>query len=180
RSWDSLVNKLHSQNIKSKKRVNILMVQHPLERLISVYNDLFLGGEPLYKYDTAWRNKTNSSQSWDTRWREYWLPALYSTKRIHLKGLDDSLTPKKAVNFLKISYGLYDMANSTASNESFTFEDFVEHVIKSQELGYQQDQWIPSSLSCKVCNTEYDYVLLLENSSVELPYLLQKMGFDID
>ncbi|XP_050706853.1 uncharacterized protein LOC126992233 isoform X1 [Eriocheir sinensis] len=41
--------------------------------------DKYLGGAPLFQYDTAWRKATQGIETWDWRFAKYWLPALVST-----------------------------------------------------------------------------------------------------
>ncbi|CAL4073121.1 unnamed protein product [Meganyctiphanes norvegica] len=244
-SWKEQAKQLRKQKIKVGNDIFILSVRHPLERLFSAYKDKFLGGSPLYKYDSKWKNDTHSRQSWDQRWHNYWLPALISNHRLHsdnyqqrdtlmnkswstgynnsktslknsnmtanlMKQLLESNDYTKKANKLiaksstkwsavakylknnpKQQYSLQSMLrknfhaeytdlNQKYKNVSFTFEEFINHVIWTHDMGYGDYHWMPQSVLCDVCRRHTDYILHIESSSQEIPYLIKKLGFKID
>ncbi|CAL4152817.1 unnamed protein product, partial [Meganyctiphanes norvegica] len=111
-SWRMMSNNLRKQRIFPPDYVNIIAVRHPFERLLSAYKDKFLGGESISKYDEAWRSSSGSGESWNIRWRKYWLPALVSNGRIEM-----SPVLKTTITTLKMNRAIYLNNNNTNVDE---------------------------------------------------------------
>ncbi|CAL4098648.1 unnamed protein product [Meganyctiphanes norvegica] len=198
-SWIDLSEKLRQQNIKTAVNATLMTVRHPLARLVSMYIDKFLDGAPFSSY----QNHSLYEFSWDYRWRKYWMPALITNKRIsppttYFEGIrkardglltnirngitsDVGETENNLVTTILSSFGSDNvkLLGTHFSNASISFEEFVNQVIWSYENSVADHHWIPFSLDCNVCAEKYDYIIHLENSRTEVPYLLNKLGYNI-
>ena len=62
-------------------------------------------------------------------------------------------------------------------HSSFTFKDFLEHVIWSFELGIDDRHWARYHDLCGTCHYEYFYILHLNNMGKEGPDFFREVGY---
>ncbi|KAG7162730.1 uncharacterized protein LOC121873581, partial [Homarus americanus] len=60
-------------------------------------------------------------------------------------------------------------------NASFTFQDFLRHVVWTHNLGMMDRHWMTFTEDCEPCRRKYQYILRLENIAPEFNYLLQQV-----
>ncbi|XP_069998908.1 uncharacterized protein [Penaeus vannamei] len=197
-SWRKLKRKLRSKarsrrSSSSRRPVNALSVRHPLTRLKSAYRDKFLDGIPISNYDSAWRAKTQSNQSWKYRWEAYWLPALISrgdippsswlrARRMEMLTVSNPCTQTMFSNHgLSKRMGVeYRSQMSTLLQRfrkaSFSFEDFLRHILWSRDHGILDYHWAPQTCLCDACARQYDFILHTESVSQESKYMFADAG----
>ncbi|CAL4164976.1 unnamed protein product, partial [Meganyctiphanes norvegica] len=186
-SWREFSKSLLKQNFKANHRANIIQIRHPLDRLTSTYTDKFLGGEPIAAYTEQYRHDIDSGKNWATRWYSYWLPALISTGKLQateqfqnsVKKLINENTFYKKINAISTKAYTLDIKSvmNKFSNVSFTFEEFLRHVLWTKDLGLGDAHWIPQTELCNVCAGDFEYILKLENINEEIPYVLKTLNY---
>lgn len=155
--------------------VNAIVVRHPLSRLASAYRDKFLNGDPLHVYDAEWQKNIHSGENWKMRFNEYWLLALVS----------QGFLPETREIFEKTGGPLRRLlpANLTDvmerfMNASFTFNQFLQHVVWTYDHGIVNNHWMTYTRYCDPCRWKFDYILKLETIEEEFDYLLhQVLGY---
>ncbi|XP_069976113.1 uncharacterized protein, partial [Penaeus vannamei] len=194
-SWRRLLPGLSTKLSAGERRVSIVSVRHPLSRLVSAYRDKYLNGAPISAYDSAWRAATSSGQAWETRWASFWLPALVSRGDIapspwlserfesvrnvsnpcklsmlfNTGSLEEALVPHRE------NKGRY---KGLFYNASFSFPDFLHHVLWSRDHGLLDKHWTPQTCICNPCGEKYDYILHMENISQEARLVFDDVGID--
>ncbi|KAK4296666.1 hypothetical protein Pmani_030852 [Petrolisthes manimaculis] len=168
------------ENIKSVKPRAVISVRHPLRRLVSAYRDKYLGGLPLDIYTDTYREKRDLLESWYTRWYNYWLPALISSGRVTSERLyatynNHSSSFGKMHDLITTAYGDSDeieMLVKKFQKATFSFEQFVHHVLWTHELRLPDFHWLPVFNTCHPCYYHYDYVIHLETAMEDVRDLL--------
>lgn len=157
--------------------------------LFLLHRDKFLGGLPIRYYNTTFQKKTRSLQSWTTRWTYYWLPALISTGRIsptrllyHIKhkrsGAKASYSSGSMPRFVRKAYGHHNrLLMDTFMDTSFTFEEFLRHVVWTYNMGLQDWHWKTFYSRCQPCTYHYDYVVHLESAREDVYNILRSAHF---
>ncbi|XP_042883639.1 uncharacterized protein LOC122260443 [Penaeus japonicus] len=195
-SWRRLLPQLSSKWSAGQQRVSIVSVRHPLTRLVSAYRDKFLNGAPISAYDSTWKAATKSGQPWETRWALFWLPALVSRGDVKpslwlSKDRFDSV--RNVSNPCKLSL-LFDAGNLEEAlrpyqedvgrykerfyNASFSFPDFLRHVLWSRDHGILDRHWTPQTCICNPCGEKYDYIIHMENIERETRHVFDDIGID--
>ncbi|XP_042868452.1 uncharacterized protein LOC122250845 [Penaeus japonicus] len=173
--------------------LTVLSVRHPLSRLTSAYRDKFLGGKPISRYDASWRAETQSEQSWKYRWEAYWLPALISRgdiqpsswlklRRVKMLTVSDPCTQTMFSN-----HGLAKRMNQDYQSQmnkyidrfkgsSFSFEDFLRHILWSRDHGILDYHWAPQTCLCDMCTKRYDFILHTESATQESKHVFAAAG----
>lgn len=77
-------------------------------------------------------------------------------------------------NSLQLGYTFVDPIK-LFGNISFTFIDFLNHVLWTSKLGFVDHHWMTFTQICDPCRYKYKYILKLENIAEESRYLLQKV-----
>ncbi|XP_063610024.1 uncharacterized protein LOC134783946 isoform X2 [Penaeus indicus] len=192
-SWRKLKKKLRARRMVSRRPLTALSVRHPLARLKSAYRDKFLDGNPVSKYDSAWRAKTQSNQSWKYRWEAYWLPALISRGDIQPSPwLRDRRKKMLTVSnpCMQTLFSIHGIANKMGQEyrsqmgtyvkrfmkASFSFEDFLRHILWCRDHGILDHHWAPQSCLCNVCKKQYDFILHTESVTQESKHALAAAG----
>ncbi|XP_047492396.1 uncharacterized protein LOC125041462 isoform X1 [Penaeus chinensis] len=163
-SWRKLKKQLRARRLVSRRPLTALSVRHPLARLKSAYRDKFLNGNPVSKYDSTWRAKTQSKQSWKYRWKAYWLPALISRGDIQPSPwLRDRQKKMLRVSnpCMQTLFSTHSLANKMGleyrsqmgtyvqrfMKASFSFEDFLRHILWCRDHGIMDNHWAPQELN---------------------------------
>lgn len=181
--------------------------------------DKYLGGAPLLHYDAAWREATQSIETWGWRFAKYWVPALvsngalepsrelketldriskvYKTYMERYTGETGALLAKPspaeelfhgeaetfAVNQMLsagnsrayiTAFGKgYDLRELVPRfrNTSFTFSQFLRHVVWTHHAGVVDEHWQTFTEMCDPCRVKFDYILKLETIQEELQHL---------
>lgn len=66
------------------------------------------------------------------------------------------------------------------SNVTFSFRDFLLHVLWTFDHSIMDHHWAPQSCLCDPCGQHYDYLLHLENIRQEVRHVLDDMGVPQD
>ncbi|ROT82612.1 putative carbohydrate sulfotransferase 8-like [Penaeus vannamei] len=160
----------------------ILSVRHPLVRLTSAYRDKYLDGKPLHR-------TPEPKKTW-IWWRRYWFPALLSRGDIPpprwmtLEVRSTQTLPDPCQRVAKENMYVYLKARelekpwhqSRFQNTTFSFQDFLNHVLWTARLRQLDYHWAPQTCLCNPCKVRYDYVLHLENIGHELDHVLRDLG----
>jgi len=186
-TWLEYVTMLKKQNFEADHSVNMIQIRHPLDRLRSAYTDKFLGGEVISKYTQQYRSEIDGRQGWKSRWKSYWLPALLSTgqlpsnkefeEAVNKLRKDNSFYIKPKYAFEKAYNGNKKSSEKKYGNLSFTFEEFLRHVLWTKDLGLGDHHWVPQSELCNVCAGDFEYILKLENINQEIAYVLKTLKY---
>lgn len=190
------------------------------------FRDKFLNGKQLNKYNDEYRNITQSSDSWGSRFIKYWLPALTSEGLVERNGKFNETLRKirkvyqvlmnnyvsqtgvllanpfqtevkrydreemeVAMNMLFIgphfglaksfmnSYNFSDLVQQFM-NTSFTFNQFLRHVVWTHDMGMPNEHWMTYTEACDPCRMKFDYILKLETVQEEMQHLFSEvLGF---
>lgn len=85
------------------------------------------------------------------------------------KGLEDAVA---------FAYGnVTEQLKAHYGNVSFSFAEFLEFVVWSNEQGVPDNHWTPYSELCVPCNQDYQYILHLETIAQESEVLLDDVGY---
>ncbi|CAL4172802.1 unnamed protein product, partial [Meganyctiphanes norvegica] len=178
-SWKAYAKVLKKSDVysESEYRVNVLPVRHPFDRLKSAYTDKFLNGLPISNYNEAYKNSTASTESWMTRWDAYWLPVLISSGQVKEK----NKLFKEKISVRRFIGKKYEDQNKNLikkfSKASFSFLEFLNHVIWSYEHDLADRHWAAQYDVCKVCSNDYKYIIKLETSDEEIPYVIKQLNY---
>ncbi|XP_042883426.1 uncharacterized protein LOC122260289 [Penaeus japonicus] len=185
-SWRKLSQQLTEQTHTNRRPVSAILVRHPLSRLTSVYRDKYLDGSPISFYNREWRNRTGTTTMWKFYWSTYWLPTLVSSGRLDppknfLEGLKQGAGSDKShipgIRTLRDAviraFGhINDELMRRFNNAFFTFEEFLEFVVWTNNLGIVDVHWAPYTEQCLPCQKDYRYILHLETIQEESRILL--------
>lgn len=174
---------------------------------------------PLLQYDAAWREATQSGETWYKRFNKYWLPALVSTgvleqsqefnetldkinrvyktymehyasetgallakpspeeKQFHgeqetftVNQILSSGTSTAYITAFRMRYDLRELA-LRFRNTSFTFSQFLRHVVWTHGAGVADEHWETFTEMCDPCRVKFDYILKLETIQEEMQHL---------
>ncbi|KAK4322629.1 hypothetical protein Pmani_006606 [Petrolisthes manimaculis] len=155
-----------------------ISVRHPLRRLVSAYRDKYLGGLPIDAYNDTYRKKKYLIESWYVRWYNYWLPVLISSGRVSSEHLYATYNNHSSrFDFMHeliiTAYGGYDeILVKNFQKATFSFEQFINHVLWTHELKLPDFHWISVFKTCHPCFYHYDYVIHLETVKEDVRDLL--------
>lgn len=146
------------------------------------HRDIFLNGNPISRY----KDGTVSQGSGNKRhlWLAYWLPALVSRGDVERspwmaerrRVLKQESDPCHLTLKLKTEFATqveHDYKNnkqldlSRFENVSFSFRDFLQHVLWTSDHGVMDHAWAPQTCLCDPCRNSYDYILESENIVAE-------------
>ncbi|XP_050733184.1 uncharacterized protein LOC127006889 [Eriocheir sinensis] len=68
------------------------------------------------------------------------------------------------------SYDLQDLA-TRFGNTSFTFSQFLRHVVWTHDAGVADEHWMTYTEACDPCRVKFDYILKLETIQEEVQHL---------
>ncbi|XP_050707627.1 carbohydrate sulfotransferase 11-like [Eriocheir sinensis] len=139
------IGRVENKTVSAPRPLSAVVVRHPLARLASAYRDKFLNGKARFEYDDEWQNVTQSTESWYTRFNKYWLPALIFGN----------------------AYNLSDLVQRFR-NTSFTFNQFLRHVVWTHEMAMPDEHWMTYTEMCDPCRMKFDYILKLETIQEEI------------
>lgn len=153
--------------------------------------DKYLGGAPISNYNREWRERTGTTPPWMFYWQTYWLPALVSSGRLtppkrFLEDLKEGAASDKSLNLgirrlrdaVSSAFGsVQDELTKRCSNSSFTFQEFLEFVVWTNDLGIRDVHWAPFTELCLPCQEDYHYILHLETIQEESRMLLKDVGY---
>lgn len=74
------------------------------------------------------------------------------------------------VQALLDSYNVSDLARRFR-NTSFTFNQFLHHVVWTHDLGMPDEHWMTYTETCDPCRMKFDYILKLETIQEEVHHL---------
>ncbi|XP_069981640.1 uncharacterized protein [Penaeus vannamei] len=76
------------------------------------------------------------------------------------------------------AYGnMTEQLKTRYGNVSFSFNEFLEFVVWSNDLGVLDSHWTPCTELCVPCRQDYQYILHLETIAQESEVLLQDVGY---
>lgn len=128
---------------------------------------------------------------WKFYWSTYWLPTLVSSGRLEppksfLEGLKQGAGSYKShipgIRTLRDAvinaFGHINDELMRRFNDSFfTFEEFLEFVVWTSNLGIVDVHWAPYTEQCLPCQKDYRYILHLETIQEESRILLKDVGY---
>ncbi|XP_042860648.1 carbohydrate sulfotransferase 11-like [Penaeus japonicus] len=161
----------------------ILSIRHPLSRLAACYREKFLDGRSIREFS----ENDRSREIW---WRRYWFPALISrgdipepswvkTQYKSTVNQTDSCNRLAHVRTLIVTQSRdvnHTLLQIRFQNATFTFQDFLRHVLWTAAIGLMDYHWAPQVCLCNPCKIHYDYILHLENIKQELRHVLHTLG----
>ncbi|ROT74539.1 hypothetical protein C7M84_006951 [Penaeus vannamei] len=182
-SWEDLRKQLSRRKPPQRQPTSIITVRHPLGRLVSGYRDKFLGGAPISEYNGTWRRTTGSGESWERRWRDYWLPCLIARGSValpkhclpDLKGPYRSNLERQRISAC-LALNCSRTARETFRNAVFTFRDYIQMVLWSHDHGVMNVHFAPIASLCAPCNRTYDFIVHTETLSQDVNELFAFLG----
>ncbi|KAK3879782.1 hypothetical protein Pcinc_015682 [Petrolisthes cinctipes] len=142
------------------------------------HRDKYLGGLPIDIYNDTYREKKDLLESWYKRWYNYWLPALISSGRVSSEHLyatynNNSSSFEDMQELIITAYGGSEkILLKTFQKATFSFEQFIHHVLWTHELKLPDFHWLPIFNTCHPCFYHYDYVIHLETVQEDVRDLL--------